>query len=278
MNDEILIIIRHKFGRKRLLKRAISSVDNQTYKNIRVVVLRMNFDEDNLKYNEFLDTIIEKKTQVISKDELESYLINSQSKFMCFLDDDDSWAPEFLSRLIGLLTKTSEKYPSVRAIASHTNKVREVSEGNRIIINETQPWNHYLSVGPVEFDVIYYKNSIPLSSCIFFKETAQEIISNHSVDSPALSWPFILDFISKHDLWVVPEALSFYHFREENDFEFGNYSVISSEESDIEYKVKINSMMRRENKNSLLNAILDKLLNKTKFHRIASITNKIDRV
>ena len=278
MNDEILVIVRHKFGRKRLLKRAINSVGNQTYKNIRVIILRMDVHKSTPEYDEFLDTIIDKKNQVISNDELGDYLNNSQAKFLCFLDDDDSWAPEYLSRLISILAKTSEKYPSVQAVASHANKVREVSEGNRIIINETQPWNHYLSVGPVEFDVIYYKNSIPLSSCVFFKETVQEIINNHQVNSPAFSWPFIIEFLSKHDLWIIPEALSFYHFREENDFEFGNYSVINSEKSDIEYKIKLNSMMRRENKTTLLNSILEKLLNKTKFHRIASITNKIDRV
>lgn len=278
MNDEILVIIRHKFGRKRFLKRAISSVDNQTYKNVQVVILCMNFDKDDSEYQKFLNTIIVKDALITNSDNFENYLKNSQSKFLCFLDDDDSWAPEYLSRLISLLNKTAVKYPSVQAIASHTNKVKEVSESNRIIINDTQPWNHYLSVGPVEFDTIYYKNSVPLSSCIFFKETAQEIITNHNIDSPVFSWPFIIDFLSKHDLWIVPEALSFYHFREENDFEFGNHSIINSQESEIEYKIKINSMMRRENKTALLNAILEKILNKTKFHRIASISEKIDRV
>ena len=278
MNDEILVIIRHKLGRKRLLKRAISSVGNQTYKKVRVIILSMNFDKGNLEYCSFLNTIIEKDYEIIDNDNLGSYLISSQSKFMCFLDDDDSWAPEYLSRLISLLTKTSVEYPSVRAVASHTNKVREVSESNRIIINETQPLNHYLSVGPLDFDVIYYKNSVPLSSCVFFKESVKEIITNHQVNSPSFSWPFIIDYLSKYDLWIVPEALSFYHFREDNDFEFGNYSVIKSQESDIEYKIKINNMLRREKNSPLLNIILESLFNKSKFHRIVTLSDKIGKV
>ncbi|WP_241574725.1 glycosyltransferase family A protein [Rosenbergiella nectarea] len=277
MNEDVLIIIRHKLGRKRLLTRALKSVSNQTYKNVKVAVLCMDFYKRDLNENSYLNICDKNESTLIEEGEFNDFFKSSDAKFFCFLDDDDSWAPEYLSRLISLLSITTNKYPSVQAVACHTNKVNEVCEGNRIIINDTQPWNHYLSAGPLEFDTLQYINSLPLSSCVFLKKGIADIINNHNINSPIFSWPFIIEFLSKHDIWIVPEALSFYHFREKNDSEFGNFTILNGEIRDIEYKIKINSMMRGNSNTSLLNALLGTLLNKTTFHRISSIERNTGR-
>lgn len=95
-----------------------------------------------------------------------------------------------MSRLLSVLANIQSTYSSVNAIACHTNKVAEIAENNRIIINSTQPWNHYLNAGPVSFDVIYYRNSIPLSSCLFDKNSVIDVIESHKLSSPAFSGLF----------------------------------------------------------------------------------------
>ncbi|ECG9460486.1 glycosyltransferase family 2 protein, partial [Salmonella enterica] len=199
----------------------------------------------------------------------------SKSNYLCFIDDDDSWAPEYVSRLLSLLANIQSTYSSVNAISCHTNKVTEVAENNRIIINTTQPWNHYLNAGPVSFDVIYYMNSIPLSSCLFDKNSVMDVIENHKLSSPAFFWPFFIHYLAKNDVWILPEALAFYHFRENDDFEFGNYTVINNESFDIECKIAENKMMRSTDDSSLLNVLLANIANNSLFHKISYIENKI---
>ncbi|HGG3408758.1 TPA: NAD(P)-binding protein [Salmonella enterica subsp. enterica] len=195
--------------------------------------------------------------------------------YLCFMDDDDSWAPEYVSRLLSVLANIQSTYSSVNAIACHTNKVAEIAENNRIIINSTQPWNHYLNAGPVSFDVIYYRNSIPLSSCLFDKNSVIDMIESHKLSSPAFFWPFFIHYLAENDVWILPEALAFYHFRENDDFEFGNYTVINNELFDIECKIAENKMMRSIDDSSLLNVLLSNIANNSLFHKISYIENKI---
>lgn len=276
MENGILVIIRHKLGRKRFLMRSLSSFNNQTYKLKSFLLLCMDSTEDEILKEEYINNLKIKNESLASMGTIFNKINESSARMICFLDDDDSWAPEYLSRLSSLLIKTNKKHPSVKSISCHTNKVNEFCEGNRVIIDNTLPWNHYLSTGPIDFDVIFYKNTIPLSSCIFIKDDMIDIIKNHETTEPDFFWPFFIDFLSKNDMWVVNEALAFYHFRDSSDLELGNYSIINNEESEINYKLKINSMLRAKNDNNFITLLLTNLLNKTQFHRLANMERKLN--
>jgi len=276
MNKDVLVIIRHKLGRKRLLKRSFDSVSNQTFINKSVVIFCMDFKKEESSKHDYLSIIDSSVNFIDSNQDLAEYVKDSSAEMVCFLDDDDSWAPEYLSRLLSMLIKTNSSYVSVKGISCHTNKVNEICEGNRIIINDTQPWNHYLNVGPLDFDAIHYANSVPLSSCVFFKNSISDLLLSHEVNSPSFSWPFLIEFLSKNDIWILPEALSFYHFREKNDNELGNYSLVDADEFSIKLKVKLNNLMRRNGNTDFLTLLLNTILNKTNFHRIASVDRRVN--
>lgn len=150
--------------------------------------------EEELKCHNVDDFYLKELSNIYSVIYDENCIFNaikmSESNYLCFMDDDDSWAPEYVSRLLSVLANIQSTYSSVNAIACHTNKVAEIAENNRIIINSTQPWNHYLNAGPVSFDVIYYRNSIPLSSCLFDKNSVIDVIESHKLSSPAFSGLF----------------------------------------------------------------------------------------
>ncbi|EAM6936735.1 glycosyltransferase family 2 protein, partial [Salmonella enterica] len=177
MEKSLLVIVRHKPGRTRLLMRALQSINDQTFKKINIIIFCM---EEELKCHNVDDFYLKELSNIYSVIYDESCIFNaikmSESNYLCFMDDDDSWAPEYVSRLLSVLANIQSTYSSVNAIACHTNKVAEIAENNRIIINSTQPWNHYLNAGPVSFDVIYYRNSIPLSSCLFDKNSVIDMI------------------------------------------------------------------------------------------------------
>lgn len=279
MNNKVLIIVRHHSSRKRLLLRAIKTIENQTHKDYIYALLPMDYDTHHeLNYYDFIQHDQGKFFGIINTQEsVLSFLEFNKSAFVCFLDDDDTWAPEYLSRLISIL-KTKDSYPSVKAVASHSNKVTEVMEGNRIIVNRTEPLNHYLSTGPLEFDFIQYRNSLPVSSCLFEFDSLKKIIKNHDPFKPGFFWPLLIDYISQYDIWLIPEALSFYHFRENSDHIHGNYSLINYEQYEIYNRLKINELMRHTKNNKLLILLISNLINKTNFHRIANINDKVDRL
>ena len=164
MDEQVLVILRHKLGRKRLLKRAIKSVSDQTHTEKKLLILCMDFTKEECTDTNYLLPLTQENEFFYTQSALQERIENSGANFVCFLDDDDSWAPEYLSRLVGIMKDTNSSFSSVKGISCHVNKVNEVCEDNRIIINNTQPWNHYLAAGPLDFDALHYKNSIPLSS------------------------------------------------------------------------------------------------------------------
>ncbi|EPG8841406.1 TPA: glycosyltransferase family A protein [Klebsiella pneumoniae] len=277
--EKILTIVRHKPGRFRFLLRALHSVYNQTSKEVKVAIYCMGAEQDLSKDEySYINTIQEKYnlSLIPFNQDVSEIIKKSDCEYICFLDDDDTWAPEYLSRISSTLTATRLKYPSINAIACHSNKVVEVAERNRIIINTTSPWNHYLAVGPLSFDVIHYKNSLPISSCFFVKNSIFNIINKHNFSSPSFFWPFLIDYLSQNDLWILPEPLAFYHFRENTDFKYGNFTEINREECEIDYRLMINNMMRDSKNSTLLNTLLSNLTNSNMVYKLSNIENKLN--
>lgn len=140
MEKSLLVIVRHKPGRTRLLMRALQSINDQTFKKINIIIFCM---EEELKCHNVDDFYLKELSNIYSVIYDESCIFNaikmSESNYLCFMDDDDSWAPEYVSRLLSVLANIQSTYSSVNAIACHTNKVAEIAENNRIIINSTQP-------------------------------------------------------------------------------------------------------------------------------------------
>ncbi|EDT2040712.1 glycosyltransferase family 2 protein, partial [Salmonella enterica subsp. enterica] len=136
MEKSLLVIVRHKPGRTRLLMRALQSINDQTFKKINIIIFCM---EEELKCHNADDFYLKELSNIYSVIYDESCIFNaikmSESNYLCFMDDDDSWAPEYVSRLLSVLANIQSTYSSVNAIACHTNKVAEIAENNRIIIN-----------------------------------------------------------------------------------------------------------------------------------------------
>ncbi|SUF58196.1 Glycosyl transferase family 2 [Salmonella enterica] len=140
MEKSLLVIVRHKPGRTRLLMRALKSINDQTFKKINIVIFCMG---EKLKYRHvddfYLKELSNKYRIIYDENRIFDAIKMSKSNYLCFIDDDDSWAPEYVSRLLSLLANIQSMYSSVNAISCHANKVNEIAENNRVIINSTQP-------------------------------------------------------------------------------------------------------------------------------------------
>ena len=113
-------------NRIELLKRAIDSVLNQTYKNIECIVIDDASDDGTCEYCESIDGI---KYIRISKVDSRggNYarnlgIIKSSGEYVAFLDDDDYWLPEKIEKQLALIVKSGCGLVYCGSINEYVNK------------------------------------------------------------------------------------------------------------------------------------------------------------
>lgn len=110
------VIITH--NRVELLKRAVNSVINQTYRNLEIIVVDDASDDGTRVYGESLIRSGVKYTY-ISKDESKGGnharnlgIENSTGEYVAFLDDDDYWLPDKIEKQV----KYAKEHPEIGMI------------------------------------------------------------------------------------------------------------------------------------------------------------------
>ena len=129
------------YKKKKYIKRSIESVLSQTYKNFEIIIIYDDKDKSDLKYIKNLKKLDKRIRIIVNSKNLgagESRNIgirNSQGKYICFLDADDSWNKKKLFFQINYMIKnnynithttyeirnTKEKYLGIRRARSFKN-------------------------------------------------------------------------------------------------------------------------------------------------------------
>lgn len=105
--EPLISVVIPTYKRKSLkLKRAIESVFNQTYKNIEIIVVDDNSDQDysndilnNINFNDRL-IYIKHLTNLGACAARNTGIMNSKAEYIAFLDDDDTWDKTKLEKQI----------------------------------------------------------------------------------------------------------------------------------------------------------------------------------
>ncbi|SOC92071.1 methyltransferase, FkbM family [Rhizobium sp. AN5] len=216
-----------------LLRRALESVKHQTYEDWKLVVVNDGGQA------EPVDWLV---AQIFQGDARVSVLHHEVSKGMeaasnaglatldteyaVIHDDDDSWAPEFLASMTTTIARRKKTFPSIKGIACRLNTVFETVIGNEIIIERVEPFRSWhsdnLDEGLLSVQKMLVRNQFPPIAFMFDLPAARQIgLFDESL--PVLGdWDFHTRFILKHDVWVIPEFLSFYHHRVSSTGALGN--------------------------------------------------------
>lgn len=116
MNNELVSIIIPTYKRSNMIENAIKSVLNQTYKNIEIIVIDDN--ANNPLEREKTSNIIKKYEgikYIQNKNNLGGALtrnegiINSNGKYIAFLDDDDIFYPTKIEKQMSLIKELEKK-------------------------------------------------------------------------------------------------------------------------------------------------------------------------
>lgn len=216
-----------------LLRRALESVKHQTYQDWRLVVVNDGGSA------EAVDWLIEQifrgdtRVSVIHHDVSKGMeaasnagLATLDTEYAVIHDDDDSWAPEFLASMTSTIDRRKKTFPSIKGIACRLNNVFETVVGNEIIIERVEPFRSWhsdnLDEGLLSVQKMMVRNQFPPIAFMFDLPAARQIgLFDESL--PVLGdWDFHTRFILKHDVWVIPEFLSFYHHRVSSTGALGN--------------------------------------------------------
>jgi FkbM family methyltransferase len=239
-----------------LLRRALESVRDQSYPDWQLVVVNDG------GASEPVDWLIgevfsgDPRVRVIHHQESRGMeaasnagLARLDTDYAIIHDDDDSWAPEFLSVMIGTLRRRQEIFASVRGIVCRSNEVYETVLGNEIIIERVEPWKFLysdsLDEGFLSIQRVLIRNQFPSIAFIFDLPAAKKL-GLFDEGLPLLGdWDFHTRFALLHDVWVHTEYLAFYHHRVSAGGSIGNSTRTGADKHRL-YNQKIrNELIRR---------------------------------
>lgn len=226
------VVMRTK-NRAVLLRRALESVQHQTHENWQLIVVNDGGGTEDVDWlvSEIFEgdarvQIIHHPNSLGMEAASNAGIAKLGTQYAVIHDDDDSWSPEFMSSMVAAITQKAAMFPSIKGIACRVNTVYETVYGNEITIDRVEPFRSWhsdvLDEGFLSVQKMLVRNQFPPIAFMFDLAEARSL-GLFDETLPVLGdWDFHVRFIHKHDIWVLPEYLSFYHHRMSASGSLGN--------------------------------------------------------
>ena len=133
----------------------------------------------------------------------------SDAEFITLLDDDDTWEPEYLETMIRALD--NRPHPNTRGAVCRTRCIEETSVESGL--KQTRTYDLNADLQNVTLASLAVVNRF-CTHAFVYERAALEKTGLYPEDYPVLEdWHFNLRFVLHHDIVVVPQILTNYHFR-----------------------------------------------------------------
>ncbi|WP_082885572.1 MULTISPECIES: glycosyltransferase family 2 protein [Methylomonas] len=226
----VVIITRTK-NRPMTLRRTLNSIAAQSFKDYKWVVI--NDGGSIVKVNEIIDeaerigidsTVLHNEHSMGMEASSNYGITNSLSKYIAFLDDDDTWHPEFLRKTVAFLDNPSNL--CYRGVVTNTLVVEEKFLDTEIISICSYPFAPELD--SVTLFHLARRNYIANLSFVYHRD-ALETIGLYREDYPVVGdWEFNLRFLREFDIGFIPEYLANCHRRSQTKGSSYNQSDINN--------------------------------------------------
>lgn len=249
----VVIITRTK-NRTMLLERAINSVLEQTLQDWFMVIVNDGGEREPVdrlvgKYCDQFKSrvaVIHNETSVGMEAASNLGIAYGDSEYIVIHDDDDTWAPSFLTMCVAELEQVSKTLPTVQGVITYSLKVIERIERGSIITEEIDSYNKWIPKGVLNFFRMTESNMFPPISFVY-RRGILESIGNYREDLPVLGdWEFNLRFMAQYDIYVIPYALAFYHHRPSASNHMGNSIVAGLRTHEFYSEYLRNDLLRRD--------------------------------
>jgi|WetSurSiteA1Bulk_404760.scaffolds.fasta_scaffold00119_8 glycosyltransferase involved in cell wall biosynthesis/predicted SAM-dependent methyltransferase len=247
---KVAVITRTK-NRTILLRRAIESVLSQVFQDWIMVIVNDGGDNADVErlVEEYKDKfrdryfIIHNETSLGMEAASNIGIKSSASEYVVIHDDDDSWHPAFLGKCIQFLD--NNQHPTIRGVVTYSKRILERIQNGKILTESEESFNTWLE--SVSLYRMAANNTFPPISFVYERKILNEI-GLYREDLPVLGdWEFNLRFLSKYDIFLIREELSYYHHR--LSIKNGDYSnsVVGNDDKHIYYDTLIrNDLIRKD--------------------------------
>jgi glycosyltransferase involved in cell wall biosynthesis len=222
MTDQPLVgIVTRTKNRRVLLKRALESVLSQSYSNWRMVIVNDGGDRDDVdalvaRYAAAARdrvSVVHNPKSLGMEGASKVGLAALDTELLSVHDDDDSWAPEFLAVTTRELRQLQAKYPAVQGVTTYANLVMEQVNGNVVHTDSIEAFNAWVPPGFLSLDRMLASNFIPPISFLFSRAVFDELGGVYEAIPYLGDWDFLIRFLSKYEVCMIPQYLAFYHWR-----------------------------------------------------------------
>jgi SAM-dependent methyltransferase len=213
----VLIVMRTRW-RLHMLPRALRSVLAQTYPHWFLQVVNDGgpphlVESEIAPYRHLLDGrlgILHRDRQYGMEAASNAGIASGPGEFIAIHDDDDSWSPEFLERMIARLSATGGG-----AAVSRCRLVREAWNGREYALVQM------VDFGPETNEItaadLAGRNAFP-PIALLCRRSMFEAVGPYHEGLPALGdWQFNKRLADREPIDVVPESLAFWHLRDASD-------------------------------------------------------------
>jgi glycosyltransferase involved in cell wall biosynthesis len=244
-NHPLVAVITRTMDRPIFLRRALRSVADQQYKNyVHVIVcdggdmeaVHRTVQESPVDPSKIIlvDNVVNRGMEAASNIAIKS----CDSDYIVIHDDDDTWHPQFLQKMVDFLGSPSGK--KYGGAISHTNYISEEVLRSSIVERSRQSYNDW--VNNVSLLEMASQNMFaPIA--FMFKRSIYNQIGGFDEKFPVLGdWDFNLRFLMIADIGVLPQKLANYHHRDVGNKKLFGNSVIAG----IDKHAEFNSIMRNK--------------------------------
>jgi glycosyltransferase involved in cell wall biosynthesis len=245
----VAIVMRTR-NRPLLLKRAITSVCAQSFRDWRLVVV--NDGGDAAAVEALLRThagdlagraTVLHHAAALGMEAAHNAGINAtRSEFVAIHDDDDRWHADFLAKTVGFLD-AQRQVPGLDGVAVRILTISERIEGDSITETGRGWFNLWLSRVTL-FELCGSNPLLPIG--LLYRRRVLDTIGLFRTDLKVLcDWEFYLRFLRHSDLHVLQEGLAYYHVRPETSGPYANSVLTSSEDLSL-HEARLRNQLLRE--------------------------------
>ncbi len=261
LNPTVGVITRTK-NRPILLNRALRSVLDQNYPDWRMVVVNDGGDPGPVDHLVALYSEQAKgRIQVIHNPQslgMEAAsnvgirALAGQVGCLVIHDDDDSWAPEFLTIATAELDHARAQHPSVRGVITMANAIYERIDGPEAVVERVEEYKPWLNHGLISLSTLIVDNQFAPIQFLYDAEVLGEI-GSYREDLPVLGdWEFNIRFLRCYDIMIIPQVLAFYHHRvQDRDSIYGNSIHAGRERHNLYRQILKNEWLRTDLKTGI---------------------------
>lgn len=248
-NQPLVAIITRTKNRTILLKRCIQTVLAQTSEDWCHVIVNDGGDAHELELlverfsSEYAGRlkVINNEKSVGMEAASNIGVCQSESRYVVVLDDDDTWAPSFLSEMVKALQ--AEMWENTRGIICHTQIVYEKIKNNKVVETGRTDFNAWIERVSL-LQLFSWNRFTPV--CFLFERSVFDEIGMFSEELPVIGdWEFNIRFLSNYEITVYPEYLAFWHQRPKVKSGYGN-SVHKDSDMHEEYRILLTNRWLRE--------------------------------